>query len=58
MSDAFRMMLVRVVAEKAPSFDPLVPNAEAIAAMSDARFDKVRSFETIDALIDDLNAPD
>ena len=36
MSDAFRMMLVRVVAEKALPFDPLVPNAETIAAMRDA----------------------
>ena len=58
VSDAFRMMLVRVVAEKALPFDPLVPNAETIAAMRDARLGNVRSFENIDALMDDLNAPD
>ena len=58
MSDAFRMMLMRVVAEKALPFDPLVPNAATIAAMRDARLGKVRSFESVDALMEDLNAPD
>ena len=58
VSDAFRMMLVRVVAEKALPFDPLVPNSETIAAMRDARLGNVRSFETIDALMEDLNVPD
>ena len=58
VSDAFRMMLVRVVAEKALPFDALVPNSDTIAAMRDARRGNVQSFETIDALMDDLNAPD
>jgi DNA-damage-inducible protein J len=58
VSDAFRMMLMRVVAEKALPFDPLVPNAETIAALRDARRGKVRSFENVDALLEDLNAPD
>ena len=58
VSDAFRMMLMRVVAEKALPFDPLVPNDETIAAMRDARLGNVRSFETVEALMEDLNAPD
>ena len=58
VSDAFRMMLTRVAAENALPFDPLVPNAETVAAMRDARRGKVRSFETVDALMEDLNAPD
>ena len=58
VSDAFRMMLMRVVAEKALPFDPLVPNDETIAAMRDARLGNVRSFETVDALMEDLHAPD
>ena len=58
VSDAFRMMLMRVATEKALPFDPLVPNAKTIAAMRDARSGKVRSFETVDALMEDLNAPD
>ena len=58
VSDAFRMMLVRVVAEKALPFDPLVPNEDTIAAMRDARLGNVQSFETVEALMDDLRAPD
>ncbi len=37
ISDAFRMMLMRTMAEKALPFDPLVPNAETIEAMKAAR---------------------
>ena len=37
VSDAFRLLLVRVAREKALPFDPLVPNAETIAAIEDAR---------------------
>ena len=37
LSDAFRMLLKRVAAEKALPFEPLVPNAETIAAMKAAR---------------------
>ena len=58
LSDAFRMMLTRVATEKALPFDPLVPNAETVAAMRDARRGKVRSFDSVDALMEDLNAPD
>jgi len=58
VSDAFRMMLVRVVAEKALPFDHLLPNADTIAAMRDARLGNVQSFDTVEAMMDDLNAPD
>ncbi len=37
LSDAFRMLLKRVAAEKALPFEPLVPNAETLAAMKAAR---------------------
>ena len=37
LSDAFRLLLVRVVAEKALPFDPLVPNAKTVEAMKAAR---------------------
>ena len=35
LSDAFRILLTRVAAEKALPFSPLVPNAETIAAMEE-----------------------
>jgi DNA-damage-inducible protein J len=37
VSDAFRLLLVRVAAEKALPFEPLNPNAETAAAMKAAR---------------------
>ena len=37
LSDAFRMLLKRVATDKAFPFEPLAPNAEAIAAMKAAR---------------------
>src|SRR5258707_9958233 len=37
VSDAFRMLLFRVAREKALPFEPLIPNAETIAAIEEAR---------------------
>lgn len=37
VSDAFRIMLTRVAREKALPFEPLIPNAQTIAAMEEAR---------------------
>ncbi|MBD3809986.1 MAG: type II toxin-antitoxin system RelB/DinJ family antitoxin [Sulfuricurvum sp.] len=56
VSDAFRLMLTRVAREKALPFDPLIPNDETIAAMRQAREGKLKSFDSIDALMADLNA--
>ena len=40
VSDAFRLMMVRIAKEKALPFNPLVPNQETIAAMKEARAGK------------------
>jgi DNA-damage-inducible protein J len=37
VSDAFRLLMKRIVADKALPFEPLVPNAETIEAMKAAR---------------------
>ena len=58
VSDAFRMMMTRIAAEKALPFDPLVPNAKTIAAMKEARNGGLPRFDSIDALMADLNADD
>jgi DNA-damage-inducible protein J len=58
VSDAFRIMLTRVAREKALPFEPLVPNAETIEAMKEARRGNLPSFETVDGLLADLNADD
>jgi DNA-damage-inducible protein J len=58
VSDAFRLLLVRVAQDKALPFEPLVPNAETIAAMGDARAGRMKSFKTVEALMADLYADD
>ena len=55
VSDAFRIMLTRVANEGALPFEPLVPNAETIAAMREARQGKLPSFDNIESLMADLN---
>ena len=37
LSDAFRLLLKRIAAEKALPFEPLVPNPETVEAMKAAR---------------------
>ncbi len=58
VSDAFRMMLTRIAQDKALPFEPLIPNADTLAAMKEARAGKLPSFNNIDALMADLNADD
>lgn len=58
VSDAFRLLLTRVAKEKALPFEPLIPNQKTIDAMKEARRGKLRSFESIESLMDDLNAED
>lgn len=58
VSDAIRLLFVRVVAEKALPFDLRVPNAETQAAMRDARQGRVTRVTGVAALIADLDADD
>lgn len=58
VSDAFRMMMIRIAREKSLPFKPLVPNAETIAAMQEARRGELASFDSVEALFADLNAED
>lgn len=58
VSDAFRIMLTRVANEKQLPFEPLVPNAKTIAAMKEAREGKLKSFNSVQDLMADLDADD
>ena len=58
VSDAVRLLLTRVAREKALPFAPLVPNTVTIEAMKEARKGGLSRFESVDALMDDLNAQD
>ena len=58
ISDAFRMMLMRTVADKALPFDPLVPNAKSIEAMKAARRRDLVTVGSVEDLVADLHADD
>ena len=58
VSDAVRLLLTRVAREKALPFAPLVPNAETIAAMKEARAGKLARFDDVESLLDDLHEGD
>ncbi|WP_396190048.1 type II toxin-antitoxin system RelB/DinJ family antitoxin [Flavobacterium sp.] len=57
-SDAFRMMMTRIAAEKSLPFEPLVPNPTTIAAMKEARAGNLKSFATVQDMLADLDADD
>ncbi len=56
VSDAFRLMMVRIATEKALPFEPLVPNAETIEAIKAARRGEVVTVGSPASLIASLNA--
>ena len=55
LSDAIRLMLVRVAAERALPFTVRLPNAATRGAMQAAERGEVVRFDSVEALIDDLN---
>ena len=57
VSDAFRLLLIRVAREGALPFDPLIPNEETIAAMKEARAGNTIKVEA-DRLLSVLNEED
>ncbi len=54
VSDAVRMLLVRVAAEKALPFEVKVPNATTVKAMQEADRGEGKRFKNADALFQDL----
>ena len=58
VSDAFRLMMVRIAADKALPFEPLTPNAETIEAMRAARRGEVVKAGKPENLLASLNEGD
>ncbi len=54
VSDAVRILLVRVAAEKALPFDVKVPNQTTVRAMTAADRGKGKRFKSAEALLKDL----
>ncbi len=57
-SDAFRLLMTKVAAERSLPFDPLIPNAETISALKTAKAEDITSFSNLQELMDDLHADD
>jgi len=58
VSDAVRLMLKRVVAEKALPFEPLIPNKETIEAIKAARRGELKTAGSVNNLLQELNEDD
>lgn len=58
VSDAFRLMMVRIAKEKALPFEPLVPNDETIEAMKAARRGELVTAGSPKQLLASLNEDD
>jgi len=58
VSDAFRLMMVRIAKERALPFQPLVPNDETVKAMKAARRGELETADSPQNLLDRLNADD
>jgi len=58
VSDAVRLLLTRVARDRALPYAPLVPNAETVEAMKEARAGKLEKFKTPEELLNDLRADD
>lgn len=58
VSDAFRLLMVRVARDKALPFEPLVPNDKTIAAIRAARRRELKTVGSPAKLIRRLNADD
>ncbi len=58
VSDAFRLMMVRIAKDKALPFEPLAPNPETVEAMKAARRGEVVTVGSPGDLITSLNADD
>ena len=58
LSDAFRMLVIRIAREKALPFEPLVQNAKTIEAIKAARSGNLINASSLDNLLTELNAND
>ncbi len=58
VSDAVRLLLIKVAREHALPFDPLTPNEETIAAMKEDRTEPSLEVKSVTNLLSALNAPD
>jgi DNA-damage-inducible protein J len=51
ISDAIRLMLIKVAHDHKLPFDPFLPNAETVQAMEEARLDQLQEVDTVEQFI-------
>lgn len=56
ISDAFRMMIMRIVNEQRLPFDPIIPNKQSMKAMRDARKGNLKRSDSLSNLFEDLSS--
>ena len=54
--DAVRLLLTRIAHDHALPFDPLIPNAETVAAMEEARGGNLPSAATVEQFLDAISS--
>jgi DNA-damage-inducible protein J len=55
VSDAIRLLLIRVASDRAMPFEVRAPNKETVAALQEAERGDLPASDSIDALMADLN---
>lgn len=58
VSDAIRLLMLRIADERRLPFEIKVPNKGTMAAMAELEAGKGESFDSVDELMADLNADD
>jgi len=58
VSDAIRLLMIRVADEQRLPFEIKVPNKATLKAITELEDQKVASFDSVDALMADLDADD
>jgi DNA-damage-inducible protein J len=56
LSDAVRLMMIRIAREGALPFEPFIPNKETVQAIKEARAGKIKRFDSVSGLFADLKA--
>jgi DNA-damage-inducible protein J len=54
ISDAIRIMLTKIAKEHSVPLDMIMPNSKTVAAIKEARKDKLKAFNDINSLISHL----
>jgi DNA-damage-inducible protein J len=58
VSDAVRLLMVRIARDGALPFDRLIPNAETISAIEEARAGNLKGYANVEDLMKSLNEDD